>query len=95
MAKKNYSIMVDAQFNNCTDDMVLYSECLDYCQFDDSWTFKNWLDKHFPLLTWLQDDGDDFHEDDETTYCQYVAYPDEDKPESCVLATYNETPAEG
>ncbi len=94
MAKKNYSILVDAQINNCSASLVLYSENLDYCQFDDSWTFKNWLDKNFPLLTWLQDDGDDFHEDDETTFVQYVAYPDDDDPNSCVLAAYHETPAE-
>ena len=95
MANKIYSIMVAVQVNNAETDLVLYSEALDYCQFDESWTFKNWLDKQFPLLTWLQDDGDDFHEDECTTYCQYVAYPDDDHPDDYVLASYHDTPAEG
>ena len=88
---KNYSIMVAVQMQNASIDLVLYSECVDYCQFDDSWTFRQWLQKNFPLLTWLQDDGDDFHEDEDTTYCQYVAYPDDNNPDDYVLASFNIT----
>lgn len=88
---KRYSILVNAQLNNCAVDMALYSESVDFCQFDESWTFLQWLEKNFPLIEWTPDDGDDFDEDECTTYCQYVSYCDPYNPTSYILASYNET----
>lgn len=80
-------IIVTVQTASGADSLILFSETLDYCKLSDSQTFYSFLKRNFPLLEWDHEDGDDFDDDNETTYCQYVSYPEGRNVEcGCVLA---------
>ena len=84
--------MVDAQLDGCKSDMVLFSESYETCPFSAQHTIYQWLCRNFPLISWAQDDGDDFDEDPNTDYCQYVAYCDPCAPDSYLLFSFNVAP---
>ena len=86
---KKYSVMVDAQLDSCKSDMVLFSESYETCPFSARHTIYQWLCRNFPLISWTPDDGDDFDEDPNTDYCQYVAYCDASAPDSYLLCSFN------
>lgn len=88
---KMYSLTISAKFNNCENDMLLYSELKSFCCFNEDNTVWDWLHKHFPLLPWTKDDGEDFDEATGTDYCQYVSYPDTDHLDNYILATFDGT----
>jgi hypothetical protein len=91
---KQYGILIDAQLDGCKSEMVLYSETSDTCKFSPRFRFYDWLCRNFPLIDWVPDDGDDFDDDPNTDYCQYVSYCDPDSNDSYVLAAFNVTEEE-
>jgi len=86
---KKYSVMVDAQLDGCKSEMVLFSQSYETCPFSARHTIYQWLCRNFPLISWTPDDGDDFDEDPNTDYCQYVAYCDASAPDSYLLFSFN------
>lgn len=91
---KKYCVCVDAQFDGCKNEFVLYSQSFTTCPFSAQHTIYQWLCRNFPLISWKQDDGDDFDEDPNTDYCQYVAYTDPFSPDSYLLFAFNVTEEE-
>jgi hypothetical protein len=85
-----YEITVVAIVGANATDLVLYSNEVYSDMFNRKLTFLDWLKKNFPLLKWEFDDGMDFDEWKATDYIQYVAYCDERKTNSYVLATLYE-----
>lgn len=84
-----YNILIVAVMDS--EDMVLYSEVCNVCRFSYNNTFEQLLRANFPLLSWLHDDGEDFDEDEDTKYCQYVFYPDDKDTSRYILATFQAT----
>ena len=58
------------------NSMMIYSHVYDNFPDSDSnakLPFFSWLNRNFPLVLWVFDDGEDAVQ---TNYCQYVAYTD-------------------
>lgn len=74
-------------WNEQTKDEVIYSETFDYRPCAES--FFDFLNRIQPGKEWIADDGDDWDEDNNTDYCQYVHYPDPKNHDHYFLAVYN------
>lgn len=53
-------------------------------------SFHSWLEQKWPQYEWQLDDGEDWRDNPNSTYCQYVAYPEKGNEEAhYILATYD------
>ena len=94
----------DYEYYTCISEQVgKYDELGKWCGMDElsipyqsysdaacrSNSFFGFLCDKFPDLDWQADDGDDWDEDPDTDFCQYVADINDGKPDHIYLASYS------